>query len=415
MSIESLEHMVRNRVRLFLRHTWLVAICGTLILLGAVWAAVYFATESNHMRIAAGPRDVRFVQALTDQIAKQHRDIQLQLVPTTSAKDSAEAMSKGQADLAILPSNLVDSLNWPVVAILRQNVMALIVPASAAIPAPAATAAKPAEKSAPSAKADKTAKSSKAAKGGKSAKNSKSAKGGKGTKSDNAKSDDSDDDSTASTDSSDGNQSDGDKLTKISQLSGKRVGIIAGNEASKGLLELLLSHYGVVLSTVTLSEIELNNVADAIKNNQVDVLFAAGPATGQAISSAVTAATVNGAAPNFIAIDQAEGIAKRNPAFDSVDIDAGTFGGNPPTPDDSLKSLSFPEYLVARKSFSDSAVATVAKALYTSRQSLAIALPGEVKIEAPSTDKDADAVLHPGALAYLSDTQQSFFDKYGDD
>jgi NMT1-like family len=162
-------------------------------------------------------------------------------------------------------------------------------------------------------------------------------------------------------------------------------------------------------------EIQLNDVADAIKNNRLDVLFAAGPATGQAISSAVTAATVNGAAPTFIAIDQAEGIAKRNPAFDSVDIDAGTFGGNPPTPDDDLKSLSFPEYLVARKSFSDSAVATVAKALYTSRQSLAIALPGEVKIEAPSTDKDADAVLHPGALAYLSDTQQSFFDKYGDD
>jgi len=409
MSIESLEHMVRNRVRMFLRHTWLVTICGTLVLVGAVWAAVYFATDSNHMRIAAGPRDVRFVQALTDQITKQHRDLQLQLVPTASAKDSAEAMSKGQADLAILPSNLVDSLNWPVVAILRQNVMALIIPASAATPAPAATAAK----STPAAKASKPAKSSKATKGGKSAKNSKSAKGGKGAKTND--SDDDSDNSADGSDSGDSNKSDGDKLTKILQLSGKRVGIISGNEASKGLLELLLSHYGVVLATVTLSEINLNNVADAIKNNQVDALFAAGPATGQAISSAVTAATVNGAAPTFIAIDQADGIAKRDPAFDSVDIDAGTFGGNPPTPDDSLKSLSFPEYLVARKSFSDSAVATLAKALYTSRQSLAIALPGEVKIEAPSTDKDADAVLHPGALAYLSDTQQSFFDRYGDD
>jgi TRAP-type uncharacterized transport system substrate-binding protein len=422
MSIESLEHMVRNRVRMFLRHTWLVTICGTLILFGAVWAAVYFATESNHMRIAAGPRDVRFVQALTNQIAKQHQDIQLKLVPTASAKDSAEAMSKGQADFAILPSNLDDSLNWPVVAILRQNVMALIVPAPAAVPAPVANAAKTgetaasgksAEKTASGAKAGKTAKSSKATKGGKSAKNSKSAKGGK-----TAKTDDNDDDSDSSadnSDSSDGNKNDGDKLTKISQLSGKRVDIVAGNEASKGLLELLLSHYGVALTTVTVSEVDLNNIADAIKNNQVDVLFVAGPATGQAISSAVTAATVNGAAPTFIAIDQADGIAKRNPAFDSVDIDAGTFGGNPPAPDDSLKSLSFPEYLVARKSFSDGTVAALAKALYTSRQSLAIGLPGEVKIEAPSTDKDADAVLHPGALAYLSDTQQSFFDKYGDD
>jgi hypothetical protein len=42
-------------------------------------------------------------------------------------------------------------------------------------------------------------------------------------------------------------------------------------------------------------------------------------------------------------------------------------------------------------------------------------MPGEIKIEAPSTDKDADAVVHPGALAYLNDSQQSFFDRYGDD
>ena len=42
-------------------------------------------------------------------------------------------------------------------------------------------------------------------------------------------------------------------------------------------------------------------------------------------------------------------------------------------------------------------------------------LPGEIKIEAPSTDKDADVLVHPGAKAYLDDGQQSFFDRYGDD
>jgi hypothetical protein len=129
----------------------------------------------------------------------------------------------------------------------------------------------------------------------------------------------------------------------------------------------------------------------------------------------IAAATVNGAAPNFIEIDQADGIAKRNPAFDSIDIDAGTFGGTPPTPDDSLKTLSFAQYLVARKSDSDSVIATLAKTIYSSRQALAAAVPGEIKIEAPSTDKDADAVVHPGALTYLNDSQQSFFDKYGNE
>ena len=408
MSIESLEHMVRNRVRLFLRHTWLVAILGTAVLVSAVWAAITITADADHMRIAAGPRDARFVLALSDLLTKQHHRLHLQLVSTSGPRASAEAMSKDQADFAILPSNLDDSLNWPVVAILRQNVMALIVPAPAA--ANKSEGAANAKTDAKSTAAAKAAKGGKGAKTGKSSKGSKAAKGAKAAKA--AKSDDTDD-SDDTSDSSD--SGDSKKLEKVEQLSGKRVGIVTGSEATAGLLDLVLSHYGVSLAKVTASEIDPKDLADAVKNNQVDALFVAGPATGQAISSAVTAATQNGVAPTFIAIDQADGIAKRNPAFDSVDIDAGTFGGIPPTPDDSLKSLSFGEYLVARKSFSDSSVATLAKVLYSSRQSLAIAMPGEVKIEAPSTDKDADVVSHPGALAYLSDSQQSFFDKYGDD
>ncbi len=70
---------------------------------------------------------------------------------------------------------------------------------------------------------------------------------------------------------------------------------------------------------------------------------------------------------------------------------------------------------MARRTYSEAVIDTLSKVVYSSRQSLAAALPGEIKIEAPSTDKDADVVVHPGALAYLSDSQQSFFDKYGDD
>ena len=90
------------------------------------------------------------------------------------------------------------------------------------------------------------------------------------------------------------------------------------------------------------------------------------------------------------------------------------FSGNPPAPAENLKTLSFPEYLVARKTSHHDRVATLARLIYSSRQSLAAAMPGEVKIEAPSTDKDAAVIVHPGALAYLSDDQKSFFEKYGD-
>ena len=392
MSYESLEHVVRSRVRMFLRHTWLVTILGTLLLGAAVWAAIHFTMARDYMRIAAGPLDVRFVHALSNQLATDHRYLHLQIVPTTSPQATAEAMSKGEADLAVLPSQLDNARDWPVVTILRQNVMALIVPAAGATKVEESAATKPAKKTSAKGGKSKGGESKSAKAGG------KNAKGGKATKS--AKGD--------ATDDSDS------KFGKVTDLSGKRVGVVSGNEATTGLLELVLSHYGVPRDKVTISSTDPRDIPAAIRNHQVDVLFVAGAVTSPAISSVIAAATVNGAAPNFIEIDQADGIAKRNPAFDSIDIDAGTFGGTPPTPDDSLKTLSFAQYLVARKSDSDSVIATLAKTIYSSRQALAAAVPGEIKIEAPSTDKDADAVVHPGALTYLNDSQQSFFDKYGD-
>jgi TRAP transporter TAXI family solute receptor len=330
---------------MLLRRTWVVAVIGALVLGGVVSAAFYYSTESDHMRIAAGPNDIEFAKALSDQIKRANKDFMLKPVAMQDTQATIAAISNGQADLAILPGPADSSMKWPVVAILRQNVMALIVPA-----------------------AKKTKKSGKA-----------------------------------------------EKIEKISQLAGRRVGIVTGNEATADLLNVVLDHYGVPRDKVKVSNIDPKNIADAIKNNQVDVLFVAGAATGAAISQAVKAATQNGDAPTFLAIDQADGIAKRNPIFDSEDVDAGTFGGNPPTPDDSLKSLSFGQYLVAQKSYSDSTIGSLSKFIYSSRQALAAAVPGEIKISAPSTDKDADVVVHPGTLAYLSDSQQSFFDRYGDD
>ena len=128
---------------------------------------------------------------------------------------------------------------------------ALIVPAPAAAAAPAKTAT--------SAKASKTTKTS-------SDKTSKGAKSSKSAKNDDIDDSDSGDDSGGS-----------DKFGKVSQLSGKRVGVVTGNEATTGLLELVLSHYGVALAKVTISQIDPNNLADVIKNNQVCLLYTSIP------------------------------------------------------------------------------------------------------------------------------------------
>jgi TRAP-type uncharacterized transport system substrate-binding protein len=422
MIFESLEHRVRNRVRMFLRHTWLVSLLGTALIGGSIWAGIYYSTKATVMRIAAGPAgsaNAKIVQILAKTVAQSHDGVALQFVPTDGPIASAQALANDTADLAIVPTTVGKSPDWPVVAILRQNVIALIVPvppstpvvaAPAATPAPATTPAKKAEtaKPAPAKPAAKPAKPTKTA-----AKTTKTTKATKTAKAKDSDTDDSDDDDSSTTDTKDKDQ-DSNKL-KVPQLAGKRVGIVTGNEATADLLNVVLNHYGVPVDKVQVSQIDPQDLADAVRKNAIDVIFVADAAIGPAIGDAVAAATQNGVPPTFIEIDQADGIAKRVAAFDSIKVDAGTFGGNPPMPDEELTTLSFPEYLVARKGFSHNAIAALAKTIYTSRMTIAAQMAGELKIEAPATDKDADALVHQGALDYLNDDQKTFFDRYGDD
>ena len=131
MSLEALGHTVRNRIRAFFRHTRPVTILGMIILGGLIWAALHVTLAPTQMRVAAGPpgsADVKFVEMLSHKFAVEHDKVQLHLVATDGPKASAAAIANGEADLAVLPSTLGNSPDWPVVAILRQNVMALIVP-----------------------------------------------------------------------------------------------------------------------------------------------------------------------------------------------------------------------------------------------------------------------------------------------
>ena len=94
---------------------------------------IYSTTKPTEMRIAAGPADsasVKFVQVLAQKFIVDRSKIRLQFVPTGGPKDSVQAITDGRADLAVLPSTIGNSPDWPVVAILRKNVMALIVPAA---------------------------------------------------------------------------------------------------------------------------------------------------------------------------------------------------------------------------------------------------------------------------------------------
>ena len=165
---------------------------------------------------------------------------------------------------------------------------------------------------------------------------------------------------------------------------------------------------------VSVVQFDPNNVGQAIRDSNVDVIMSVGPVGSPITADAITAATRGKEPPTFLPITASEAIAEREPIYESSEIKAGAFGGSPPRPEESVETIEVHHYFVARKSLSEQVVADFTKHLFASRQALAAELPSAAKIEKPDTDKDAAVPVHPGAAAYLDGELKNFLDRYSD-
>jgi hypothetical protein len=220
------------------------------------------------------------------------------------------------------------------------------------------------------------------------------------------------------------------KIEKIEDLMGKRVGIIGRSQSNVELLRVILRQYGigpdkvVMLSTdaegrknapdkVSIVQFDPNNVSAAIRDSRVDAILAVGPVSSPITADAIAASTRK-EPPTFLAIGAAEAIAERNPVYEATEIKAGAFGGSPPRPEESVDTIGVNHYIVARRKLNEDTVAEFTRLLFAIRQGLAAELTSAAKIEAPDTDKDAAVPVHPGAAAYIDGDVKTFFDRYND-
>jgi len=206
----------------------------------------------------------------------------------------------------------------------------------------------------------------------------------------------------------------GPKITKISQLAGRRVGVVGRTQANVNLLKVILQQYGVDPNKVEVVQFPASEAADAIRNQKADAYLAAGPVNSKITADAIAASARDGGTPTFLAIEAAEAIAQNHPAYEASEIPAGAFGGSPAKPEDEVKTISFSHHIVARKGLSEATVATFTRQLFAIRQSLMAEFPLAAKIETPDTDKDAVIPVHPGAAAFVDGEEKTFLDRYSD-
>jgi TRAP transporter TAXI family solute receptor len=206
----------------------------------------------------------------------------------------------------------------------------------------------------------------------------------------------------------------GPKIAKISQLAGRRVGVVGRTQANVNLLKVILQQYGVDPNKVEIIQFPAAEAADAIRNQRADAYLAAGPVNSKITAEAIAASTRDGGTPTFLAIDSNEAIAQNHPVYEAAEIPAGAFGGSPDRPDDEVKTISFAHHIVARKGLSEATIAAFTRQLFAIRQQLMTEFPLAAKIETPDTDKDAAIPVHPGAAAFVDGEEKTFLDRYSD-
>jgi TRAP transporter TAXI family solute receptor len=206
----------------------------------------------------------------------------------------------------------------------------------------------------------------------------------------------------------------GPKITKIAQLSGRRIGVVGRTEANVNLLKIILQQYRVDPNKVEIIQFPAADVDEAIRGQKADAYLAAGPVNSKITAEAIAASTRDGGVPTFLAIDSAEAIAQNHPVYEASEIPAGTYGGSPDRPDDEVKTISFSHHIVARKGLSEATIAAFTRQLFAIRQQLMSEFPLAAKIETPDTDKDAVIPVHPGAAAFVDGEEKTFLDRYSD-
>ena len=204
------------------------------------------------------------------------------------------------------------------------------------------------------------------------------------------------------------------KIKTLDDLSGHRVGVIGRTQANVTLLRVILKESGINPDKVSVTQFGTNQISELARDQSIDAFMAVGPLKSKITVDAIAATAATRGEPKFLPIDVADAIAKKNPVYESEEIPASIFGSSPQRPEDKVDTVAINHLIIAPKSLSETAVAALARQLFTNRQQLARELPIASQIEKPDTDKDAALPAHAGAAAYIDGNERTFLEKYTD-
>ncbi|MGE0287346.1 MAG: TAXI family TRAP transporter solute-binding subunit [Bradyrhizobium sp.] len=204
------------------------------------------------------------------------------------------------------------------------------------------------------------------------------------------------------------------KVKSITELAGRRIGVVGRTEANVKLLRVILSESGVNVDNIAVTQFATNQIAEMARDTTLDAYMTVGPLESKITRDAISATAASRGEPKFLPIEVSEAIAKKHQLYESEEIPASIFSSSPARPDEKVDTVSVNHLIIAPRTLSDTKVGAFARQVFNVRQQLARELPNAPKIEKPDTDKDAALPAHEGAAAYFDGNERTFLEKYTD-
>jgi TRAP transporter TAXI family solute receptor len=206
----------------------------------------------------------------------------------------------------------------------------------------------------------------------------------------------------------------GGAVKSITDLAGRKVGVIGRSPANVKLLHVILLESGLSPDKVQTQQFATGQVAEMARDDSLSAYLAVGPLDSKTTAEAIAATAKARGEPRFLPVDVADSIAKKYPIYDSEEIPGSTFSTSPARPEDKVDTVSVNHLIIAKRALSSVTIAQLTRQIFSARQQLARELPTAAKIEAPDTDKAAALPAHRGAAAFIDGTERTFLERNSD-
>ena len=202
------------------------------------------------------------------------------------------------------------------------------------------------------------------------------------------------------------------KITKLSDLRGKKIGIGGQGDMNQLLFRQILSERGLQEQDYTLVPLKRGEQADYANQGKIDAFFSV--SAGRTRSNETFNDNLRkswGEKLVVVTFEDAAALALRIPGVETGEIVKGFFGGDPPKPEEDTNTIVLSNRLVASEKVSPNTAVVLTRTLFSLRDHRQSEVPELLAIAAPARDVPTLPV-HPGTIQLLDGVYQDFLDRY---